>query len=73
MGLIISTVFYGFDSQPFADQYDNPEDALNNITASNHYEAFKEILTNNKNFINEMSLNSIIDNTMINDTASRRK
>ncbi len=66
VGLIISTVFYGFDSQPFASQYDNPAAALDNVPASNHFAAFKKILTEN-DFINESSVNLIINNTMSDD------
>ncbi len=66
LGLIIGTVFYGFDSQPLASQYDNPKDALDDVPASNHFEAFKKILTEN-DFINESALNSIINSTMSNE------
>ena len=63
-GLIIGTIFYGFDSQPLASQYDNPKDAINNVSASNHFEVLKKILTEN-DFINEEELQKIINNTVL--------
>ena len=63
-GLIIGTIFYGFDSQPLASQYDNPKDAINNVSASNHFEALQKIRTEN-DFINEDELQKIINSTVL--------
>ena len=63
-GLIIGTIFYGFDSQPLASQYDNPKDAINNVSASNHFETLQKILTEN-DFIDEDELQNIINSTVL--------
>ena len=47
--LIIATIFYGYDTRPRAEQYENSKEAPDETPASEHFASLKEVL-NDKNY-----------------------
>ena len=63
--LIISTIFYGYDTQPNNVQYNNPNNIpADKIESTNHYDVLKQVLTDNKT-INKAKVDEIIDNSVV--------
>ena len=59
--LIISTIYYGYNTKPTPEQYENPSGVSDNeTTASEHYKMLIEILTDEDNHITRSTIDKII-------------
>ena len=64
--LIISTIFYGYGSQPNYSQYVNPEGVEDIISGNEHYKTLIDVLLSGK--IKRDDLDTIINNTVADTT-----
>ena len=60
--LIISTIFYGYDTRPTAQMYNNPQEAPNMIETVEHYESLTEVLKDKNITIKRSGIDDLIKN-----------
>lgn len=65
VGLVISTIFFGYEYQPSYSQYET-HSGIEEITSSaEHFESLEKVISNknSKDFINKSNVDAIIDNS----------
>ncbi len=60
--LIISTIFYGYDTRPRVEDYINSSDAPEQVETLKHFESLREILQDKNTTIKRSEISKIIDN-----------